>query len=59
MTISEATSGLKPGQSSIIVQYLNNSNNSTDKETVVTLKDYMRRILVSLPIDSDDEAGYE
>jgi len=59
ITIPEAMNGCKPGNNAIVLQYLNNnSNNSNEKEHINMLRDYMRRILPTLSIDSENE-GYD
>lgn len=59
MTAAEAAGGVKPGQSNAITTYIAtntaSSSSVSDRETAVVLRDYMRKVLLSLPADSDDE----
>ena len=54
-TVAEAMSGCKPGNNSAVLQYL---NSAVEKDQVNSLRDYMRRVLPTLPVDSDNE-GYD
>jgi hypothetical protein len=59
ITITEAMNGCKPGNNALVLQYLNNSNSSSqEKEHINMLRDYMRRILPTLSVDSENE-GYD
>ena len=51
--------GCKPGNNAQVLQYLSNSNSSSqEKEHINMLRDYMRRILPTLSVDSENE-GYD
>lgn len=63
-TAAEAAAGVLPGQSALLSQYLqgvsagNSSASAAEKECVATVRDYMRRVLATLPAESDNE-GYD
>ena len=59
ITITEAMNGCKPGNNAQVLQYLSNNNSSSqEKEHINMLRDYMRRILPTLSVDSENE-GYD
>ncbi len=63
-TAAEAASGVQPGQSAVLTQYLQaatsgaSSASAAEKEAAQTVRSYMRQVLPTLPADSDNE-GYD
>lgn len=63
-TAAEAAAGVLPGQSALLTQYLTglssgtSSASATEKEAAVVVRDYMRRVLPTLPVESDNEGEY-
>lgn len=63
-TAAEAASGVLPGQSAALTQYLQaaTSGGSTvsaaEREAAMAVRDYMRRVMPTLPAESDSE-GYD
>ena len=64
-TAAEVAAGVAPGQSSAVTQYLaaatstsgTNATGAAERESAVATKDYMRRVLATLPVDSDNEGS--
>jgi hypothetical protein len=54
-TAAEAAAGVPPGQSAALTQYL---QTATEREAAAAVRDFMRRVLPTLPADSDSE-GYD
>lgn len=60
-TAAEAASGVQPGQSALLSQYLqgvgagNSTASAAERDCVSTVRDYMRRVLPTLPAESDNE----
>mmetsp|Transcript_90926 Transcript_90926/g.177994 ORF Transcript_90926/g.177994 Transcript_90926/m.177994 type:complete len:3046 (+) Transcript_90926:19-9156(+) len=63
MTAAECAAGVQPGQSVGLLQYLQTATSGgttsgIEKDSAQVVRDYMRRILPTLPSDSDNE-GYD
>lgn len=64
VTAAEAAAGTQRGQSAVLTTYLQNatsggsSASAVEKDSAQTVRDYMRRVLPTLPADSDNE-GYD
>ncbi len=60
-TAAEAASGVAPGQSALLTQYLTGLSSGTsnasaaEKEAAVVVRDFMRRVMPGLPAESDNE----
>lgn len=63
-TSAEAAAGVQPGQSAVLTQYLqgatsgSSSAGAVEREAALAVRDFMRRTLPTLPVDSDNE-GYD
>jgi len=55
LTTSEMNAGARAGEGAAVQQFI---SASTDRSVTNTIRDYSRRVLASLPIDSEDE-GYD
>ena len=61
ITTAEAASGVAPGQSALLTQYLTGLSSGTsnasaaEKEAAVVVRDFMRRVMPGLPAESDNE----